>query len=70
MSAFWTAYVLTRPIGASFADWVAVPHARGGLDVGTGLVSAVLLIAIACTVAWSISVRALAVPADELGGSR
>lgn len=70
VSAFWTAYVLTRPIGASFADWVAVPHARGGLDVGTGLVSAVLLIAIACTVAWSSSVRALAVPADELGGSR
>jgi uncharacterized membrane-anchored protein len=23
--AFWAAYVLTRPLGASFADWLAVP---------------------------------------------
>lgn len=37
VTAFWTAYVLTRPVGASFADYLAVPHARGGLDVGTGL---------------------------------
>jgi uncharacterized membrane-anchored protein len=50
VSAFWTAYVLTRPIGASFADYVAVPHARGGLDAGTGLVSAILLISIAVAV--------------------
>jgi uncharacterized membrane-anchored protein len=37
--AFWFAYVTTRPLGASFADWMAVPHARGGLDWGTGPVS-------------------------------
>lgn len=55
--SFWTAYVLTRPVGASFADWVAVPHARGGLAVGTGLVSAVLLIVIAVAVAWSAQFR-------------
>ncbi|MDM7885617.1 hypothetical protein QUG92_10935 [Curtobacterium sp. RHCKG23] len=52
VTAFWTAYVLTRPIGASFADYVAVPRTRGGLDVGTGLVSALLLITIALAVAW------------------
>lgn len=28
VTAFWTAYVLTRPIGASFADYIAVPHSR------------------------------------------
>lgn len=39
---FWVAYVLTRPLGASFADWIGVPSSRGGLDLGTGLVSAVL----------------------------
>ena len=33
--AFWTAYVLTRPLGASFADWLAVPPSRGGLGLGT-----------------------------------
>jgi uncharacterized membrane-anchored protein len=37
--AFWFAYVTTRPLGASFADWMAVSHARGGLDWGTGPVS-------------------------------
>ncbi|GGR28852.1 membrane protein [Deinococcus ruber] len=37
--AFWCAYVLTRPLGASFADWLAVPHAQGGLGLGTGAVT-------------------------------
>lgn len=41
--AFWTAYVITRPLGASFSDWIAVPASRGGLDLGTGLVSVVEL---------------------------
>jgi uncharacterized membrane-anchored protein len=39
---FWAAYVLTRPLGASFADWMAVSHKRGGLAVGDGVISAVL----------------------------
>jgi uncharacterized membrane-anchored protein len=52
VTAFWTAYVLTRPIGASFADSVAVPGSRGGLDVGTGLVSGLLVAAVAVAVAW------------------
>jgi len=34
--AFWTAYVLTRPLGASFADWFSKPKAIGGLDHGDG----------------------------------
>ena len=44
--AFWSAYVLTRPLGASFADWMAVPAARGGLGYGTGPISVVLGIVI------------------------
>jgi uncharacterized membrane-anchored protein len=40
--AFWFAYILTRPLGASFADWMGVSHIRGGLAFGTGLVSLVL----------------------------
>jgi len=40
--AFWFAYVLTRPVGASFADYVGMPVALGGLGVGTGPVSLVL----------------------------
>ena len=33
-AAFWWAYIVTRPLGASFADWLALPGARGGLDLG------------------------------------
>ena len=44
--AFWFAYILTRPLGASFADWVAVPPGRGGLGWGTGWISVVLALAI------------------------
>jgi uncharacterized membrane-anchored protein len=37
--AFWICYVLTRPAGASFADYVAFPHSVGGLGVGHGAVA-------------------------------
>ena len=40
--AFWWAYVLTRPLGASFADWIALPPVRGGLGWGTGPISLLL----------------------------
>jgi uncharacterized membrane-anchored protein len=45
--SFWFAYVVTRPLGASVADWLAVSHARGGLALGTGPVSLVLAAMIA-----------------------
>jgi uncharacterized membrane-anchored protein len=50
--AFWTAYVLTRPLGASFADWFGVSQARGGLDFGPGKVSLVLTALIVILVAY------------------
>jgi uncharacterized membrane-anchored protein len=50
--AFWFAYVVTRPLGASFADWLAVSSARGGLALGTGPVSFVLAATIAGFVAY------------------
>jgi uncharacterized membrane-anchored protein len=39
--AFWFAYILTRPLGASFADWLAWPSSVGGLGYGHGVVSLV-----------------------------
>ena len=48
-AAFWPAYVLTRPLGASFADWLGKDHSiGGGLGYGDGVVSlaALLLIAV------------------------
>jgi uncharacterized membrane-anchored protein len=44
--AFWFAYVTTRPLGASFADWMAVNPHRGGLDLGTGPISLAWLVLI------------------------
>lgn len=32
---FWVAFVLTRPFGATFGDFLTKPAARGGLDLGT-----------------------------------
>jgi uncharacterized membrane-anchored protein len=51
VAAFWWAYVLTRPLGASFADWMGVSKARGGLAWGTGQVSLALTVLIAVLVA-------------------
>ena len=44
--AFWFAYIITRPLGASFADWMGVPHDLGGLNWGRGTVSVLLTILI------------------------
>ena len=41
--AFWLAYILTRPLGASFADWMGKAHAMGGLGIGDGPVTLVLI---------------------------
>jgi uncharacterized membrane-anchored protein len=50
--AFWCAYVLTRPLGASIADYLGVSHARGGIGWGTAQVSIGLAILIAALVAY------------------
>ena len=44
--AFWVAYVLTRPLGASVADWLAVEHHRGGVGLGAGGVSLILAVSV------------------------
>jgi len=50
--AFWWAYVLTRPLGASFADWLSKPHALSGLNLGDGQVAAVATVIIAVLVGY------------------
>jgi uncharacterized membrane-anchored protein len=52
VATFWAAYVLTRPLGASFADWMGASTGHGGLGWGTGPVSLVLTLLIAALVAW------------------
>jgi len=43
--AFWFAYIMTRPLGASFADWLGKPY-LGGLGLNDGKVALVLTILI------------------------
>ena len=62
--AFWFAYIVTRPLGASFADWMGVPHALGGLDWGRGDVSIGLTIPIVILVAV-LAVTRLDVQAED-----
>lgn len=50
--SFWLAYVFTRPLGASFADWLGKPQSAGGLGWGAGTVAIGLTIAIFCLVAF------------------
>jgi uncharacterized membrane-anchored protein len=50
--AFWFAYIITRPLGASYADWLGVPQSLGGLNYGRGTVAAGLTIAIVAWVAY------------------
>jgi uncharacterized membrane-anchored protein len=71
VATFWFAYVLTRPLGASFADWVAVPQGRGGLGLGTGPVSGVLLLVFVVVVGL-LAARARSVrgPGAPLGALR
>jgi uncharacterized membrane-anchored protein len=50
--AFWFAYIVTRPFGASFADWIGVNKSRGGLDWGTGKISMLLAALIVIVVGY------------------
>lgn len=55
--AFWSAYVLTRPLGASFADWFGKPPSFGaGLGYGDGTVTAVSAAVIVVLVGY-LSIR-------------
>jgi uncharacterized membrane-anchored protein len=50
--AFWFAYIVTRPLGASFADWFSKPHASTGLGLGDGTLSGLALIVFIALVAY------------------
>lgn len=51
VAAFWSAYVVTRPLGASFADWTGKPY-LGGLGLGDDKVAIVLTVVIVGFVAY------------------
>jgi uncharacterized membrane-anchored protein len=54
--AFWFAYIMTRPLGASFADWLGKPY-LGGLGLSDAKVAMVLTILIIGFVGYLIVTR-------------
>jgi uncharacterized membrane-anchored protein len=54
---FWTAYVLTRPLGASMGDLLSQPRADGGLGLGTTVTSIVFLAAIVVVVSYMTAIQ-------------
>lgn len=50
--SFWFAYILTRPLGASFADWTGKVPSVGGLGWGDGPVAGVLAVLIVIFVGY------------------
>ena len=49
VALFWSAFILTRPLGATLGDELTKSHAKGGLDLGTipsSIVVGMLLIAL------------------------
>ena len=50
--AFWLAYILTRPLGASIGDYLSQAQADGGLGLGTVITSAIFLVTILLTVTY------------------
>jgi uncharacterized membrane-anchored protein len=61
---FWVAYILTRPLGASFADWMAEGHGRG-LGLGPRNVSVIWALAIAAMVIWMATRRTEELPTPD-----
>ncbi|GAA4018779.1 membrane protein [Deinococcus rubellus] len=53
--AFWIAYILTRPLGASIGDFLSQPKDAGGLALGTLTTSAIFLVLIGAVIVYLTS---------------
>lgn len=54
---FWLAYILTRPLGATFGDWLSKAGSDGGLGLGTMGTSALFLASIVLLVVYLTASR-------------
>jgi uncharacterized membrane-anchored protein len=68
--AFWISYVLTRPLGASFADYASKPRSLGGIDLGNGPTAAACFVAVAALVAYLAVARPDIQPAIHQSAGR
>lgn len=60
---FWTAYVLTRPLGATLGDTLTKPHQDGGLNLDRISSSLAMVVAmVVCVAVTSLRSRASSMP--------
>jgi len=52
IAAFWMSYIVTRPLGASFADYISKPHSLSGINFGDGPTAIVFAIAVFVLVSY------------------
>jgi uncharacterized membrane-anchored protein len=66
IAAFWMSYVVTRPLGASFADWIDKPKAGTGLGFGDGPTAVAFAIVVFALVTYLAVARPDIQRADEV----
>ena len=67
VATFWWAYVLTRPLGASVADYVSKPHSLSGLNFGDGRTAVIATLAVAVGVVYlALTRRDIQSPAEQV----
>ena len=57
VAAFWMSYVVTRPLGASFADYISKPRNLSGINFGDGPTAIVFAIAVLVFVTYLAVVK-------------
>jgi uncharacterized membrane-anchored protein len=68
--AFWIAYILTRPLGASLGDFLSQPSDSGGLGLGTVATSALFLAMILSLVTYLTTSRKDQPAAEAITGAQ
>jgi uncharacterized membrane-anchored protein len=62
---FWIAFILTRPIGATFGDVLTKTPEKGGLNFGRGYSSLILLAILVVTILYSYRQKESSVPCSQ-----
>jgi len=52
IAAFWMSYIVTRPLGASFADYISKPKNLSGINFGDGPTAIVFAVAVLVLVSY------------------
>jgi uncharacterized membrane-anchored protein len=66
IAAFWFAYVVTRPLGASFADYFGRPPSLSGIGFGSGRLAVIVAVIVAILVGYlAVTRRDIQPPQDR-----